>query len=108
MARPPLPIRQVQTGQVQRTACIALEAVHHNFRPDISCYDGVHVIGPNVGGEEHPAAVRTCLNHGPHNEFTATAIELVRRLIHQRLHRRSPILIRFEQTASREVVQTIN
>ena len=51
MARPALAIPQVQTGPIQRTACISLEAVHHNFWSDIGSDDGVHVVGPNVRRE---------------------------------------------------------
>src|SRR5260370_22560838 len=74
MARPALAIRQVHTRTIQRTACISLEAVHHNFWSDIGSDDGVHVVGPNVCGEQHPAAMGTCLHHRPQNEFTSTGI----------------------------------
>ena len=74
MARPTLAIRQVQARPIQRTACITLEAVHHNLWSDIGSYDCVHVVAPNVGGEQQPAAVRTGLNHRVQSKFATTGI----------------------------------
>src|SRR5713226_5699216 len=84
MARPALAIRRVETGPIQRSACITLEAVHHNFWSDAGSDYCMHVVGPNVRGEHHPAAMGTSLTHRLQNELSAVDIELVRRLIHQR------------------------
>ena len=108
MARPALAIRRVETGPIQRSACRTLEAVHHNFWSDAGSDYCMHVVGPNVRGEQHPAAMGTRLTHRLQDELTAVDIELVRRLIHPRFRGRSSAFIRLEQAAPRKVVQTIN
>ena len=79
MARPALAIRRVETGPIQRSACITVEAVHHNFWSDAGSDYCMHVVwserarrtaSSRDGNMPHPSPARRA-HGGGHRAGTA-------------------------------------
>ncbi len=89
-------------------ACVRFEFVHNSLRLNVSLHDYMHVVGSHVSRQQTPATVCTVLSQRGKDRCPTAFIQPIWRLCHTLTLCRGPPRIGIQQTASVQIVMSID
>jgi hypothetical protein len=107
MPRPTFPIGGL-AHPVEFAAGVRFELGHDSLGESLGLNDGVHMVGPDIGSHQVPAALRAMPLDRPQYDFSARWTEEIGILEHGSTFCCDPLCIRLQHTATGQVVVAVH
>jgi len=108
MPRPASSIWSAASEAVQLAARVGFELVHDSFRSNLGFYDGMHMVGSYMRGQQVPTAVGTMRPQTREHNRSALPVEHIGTLEHSLTLQDNALWIGVQEAASYQIVTAIH